>query len=101
MVYPDPSPIEPLAPLTLGQRRMIAVAEVLLCSSLPTQLLIGSLLRATGWQATVDGNQLSPPFVFTLLLVDSIVLIVPDDRPDARARRESRGHVVRRSTSGA
>jgi hypothetical protein len=55
---------------------MIAVAEVLLCSSLPTQLLIGILLRATGWQATVDGNQLSPPFVFTLLLVDSIVLIV-------------------------
>jgi membrane protease YdiL (CAAX protease family) len=54
MVYPDPSPVEPLAPLTVGQRRMIAVAEVLLCSSLPTQLLIGNLLRATGWKAIVD-----------------------------------------------
>jgi membrane protease YdiL (CAAX protease family) len=43
---------------------------------LPTQLLIGNLLRATGWEATVNGDQLSPPFVFTLLLVDSIVLIV-------------------------
>jgi membrane protease YdiL (CAAX protease family) len=75
MVYPEPIPEEPVPALTPGQQRLIAGIEIFLCSSLPTQLLIGILLRATGWVATVDGTQLSPPFVFTLLLMDSIVLI--------------------------
>lgn len=46
-----------------------------MCSSLPTQLVIGSLLRAAGWAPTSAGSQLSPPFVFALLLIDSIVLV--------------------------
>jgi membrane protease YdiL (CAAX protease family) len=85
MVYPDPPPAEQLAPppaegfaaSSSGQQRLIAGAEILLCSSLPTQLLIGVLLRAAGLAPTVPGDDLalSPPFVFTLLLVDSIVLI--------------------------
>jgi membrane protease YdiL (CAAX protease family) len=75
MVYPDPTPAEPAPALTLGQQRMIAGAEILLCSSLPTQIAIGALLRAAGWVPTTSGDQISPPFVFTLLLLDSIVLI--------------------------
>jgi membrane protease YdiL (CAAX protease family) len=74
MVYPEPTPEEPVQALTPGQRRLIAGLEIFLCSSLPTQILIGALLRASGWAAT-SGEQLSPPFVFALLLIDSIVLI--------------------------
>jgi membrane protease YdiL (CAAX protease family) len=74
MVYLEPTPEEPVPSPTQGQQRLIAGLEIFLCSSLPTQLLIGGLLRASGW-AAMSGDQLSPPFVFTLLLLDSIVLI--------------------------
>ena len=44
---------------------------------MPTQLVIGVLLRAAGLSPTLPGDELtpSPPFVLTLLLVDSIVVI--------------------------
>jgi membrane protease YdiL (CAAX protease family) len=74
MVYPEPTPEEPVPTLTAGQQRLIAGFEIILCSSLPTQIVIGAMLRAAGWAAT-SGEQLSAPFVFTLLLLDSIVLI--------------------------
>jgi membrane protease YdiL (CAAX protease family) len=60
--------------MTVGQRRVIAVLEVLLCSSLPTQIVIGQLLAALGLDPRTDGGQLSPPFAFALLLIDSVVL---------------------------
>ncbi len=77
MVYPDPPPAEPIRALTSGQQRLIAGAEILLCSSLPTQLAIGAILRLAGLSPSVPGNELAlaPSFVFTLLLADSIVLI--------------------------
>ena len=75
MVYPEPTPAEPVPAPTLGQKRVIAGLEILLCSSLPTQLLIGTLMRAAGWDPTTSGDQLSPPFVFVLLLLDSVLLI--------------------------
>jgi len=77
MVYPDPPPAEPIRALTSGQQRLIAGAEILLCSSLPTQLAIGAILRLAGLSPSVPGNDLAlaPSFVFTLLLADSIVLI--------------------------
>jgi membrane protease YdiL (CAAX protease family) len=77
MVYPDPPPVEPIDALASGQQRLIAGAEILLCSSLPTQLAIGAILRLAGLSPSVPGNELAlaPSFVFTLLLVDSIVLI--------------------------
>ena len=55
---------------------VIAVAEVLLCSSLPTQLLIGQMLAAAGLDPP-DGRagQLSLPFAFALSLIDTVVLI--------------------------
>ena len=64
--FPDPAHA-----LTSGQRRLIALAEVVLCSGLPTQ---SSVNRATagcrGLDERIDG-QLSPPFAFALLLLDS------------------------------
>jgi membrane protease YdiL (CAAX protease family) len=55
--------------------RVRAIAEVLLCSSVPTQLLIASALRTSGWMAFDDSGQLSLPFVFTLSVVDTLVLV--------------------------
>lgn len=77
MVYPDPVPpaiASPADSLTAGQRRVIAVAEVLLCSSLPTQIVIGQLLASAGLGPRTDSGQLAPPFAFALLLIDSVVL---------------------------
>ena len=77
MVYPDPLPpaiVSPADSMTMGQRRLIAVGEVLLCSSLPTQIVIGQLLASLGLDPRTDSGQLSPPFAFALLLIDSVVL---------------------------
>jgi len=60
--------------MTVGQKRVIAAVEVLLCSSLPTQIVIGQLLAAIGLDPRTDSGQLSPPFAFALLLIDSVVL---------------------------
>ena len=75
MVYPDPIPLVPEPALSLAQQRVIAGVELFLCSSLPTQLIIGYGLRIAGMAPSSGGDQLSLPFVFTLLLADSIVLI--------------------------
>ena len=55
--------------------RMRAIAEVVLCSSVPTQLLIASGLRTAGWGAFDETGQLSLPFVFTLSVADTLVLV--------------------------
>jgi membrane protease YdiL (CAAX protease family) len=60
--------------MTVGQKRLIAVVEVILCSSLPTQIVIGQLLAAAGLDPRTDSGQLSPPFAFALLVIDSVVL---------------------------
>jgi len=79
MVYPDPDPVPSAAAAgdevsPARRRRVIAAIEVLLCSSLPTQIVIGQVLAAAGLDPRAEDGQLSPPFAFTLLLVDSIVL---------------------------
>ena len=78
MVYPDPAP-PPVASSSAfappSQRRVIAAVEVVLCSSLPTQIVIGQLLAVAGLDPRTPAGQLSPPFAFALLLIDSIVLI--------------------------
>jgi membrane protease YdiL (CAAX protease family) len=56
-------------------RRLAALAEILLCSSVPTQALIGSILQLAGWPATDAAGRLSLPFVLTLSLADTLVLV--------------------------
>lgn len=69
-------PAEAGAPLDPALRpRLLAIAEVLLCSSLPTQLLIGGALSLAGWTPLTPSGQLSMPFVVTLSLADTIVLV--------------------------
>ena len=55
--------------------RVVAIAEVLLCSSVPTQLLIGALLAMAGWFPLDDAGQLSLAFVLVLSVTDTLLLI--------------------------
>ncbi|MSO83716.1 MAG: CPBP family intramembrane metalloprotease [Acidobacteria bacterium] len=55
--------------------RMTAIAEILLCSSVPTQFLIGSLLRQAGWSPLDEAGQLSLPFVLALSVADTLLLL--------------------------
>jgi membrane protease YdiL (CAAX protease family) len=59
----------------LTPERLRAVAEIVVCSSIPTQILIGGLLRATGMAVLDDDGQLSLSFVLMLSIVDTAVLI--------------------------
>ena len=71
----SPVELEPLRQqLTAWQQRLLALLEVLLCSSLPTQVLIASILGTIGIAPRI-GDQLSLTFVFALSLTDTVVLI--------------------------
>ena len=71
-----PAPTAPTGPIPeTFHPRMVAIAEVLLCSSVPTQLVIGALLGMAGLSLTTGNGQLSLPFVVTLSLTDTAVLI--------------------------
>ena len=66
----------PVLPPPARLDRLTAIAEVLLCSSVPTQLAIGALLRLAGWQPADANGNFSLPFVLTLSLADTFLLIV-------------------------
>jgi len=72
---PTPQPIS-AAPAHLGRRvRLAAFVEVVLCSSLPTQLALGALLAAVGIAPMTTTGALSLPFVVVVALADTVVLI--------------------------
>lgn len=58
-----------------AQPRVMALAEILLCSGLLTQTLIGFLLQLAGWAPADAAGRLSFPFVLTLSLADTLVLV--------------------------
>ena len=58
------------------RERATAVLEILLCSSIPTQLGIGALLRLAGIPSTDAAGHLSLLFVLALSLTDTTLLIV-------------------------
>ena len=55
--------------------RAAAALEVVLCSGFPTQLIIITVLTTFGMRPIVGSGQLSPAFVFSLTLVDTVVLV--------------------------
>lgn len=59
----------------LPRQRLVAGAEVLLCSGFPTQLFLIGILAAFGLPFRTPGGQLSPPFVFTLSLLDTALIL--------------------------
>jgi len=49
--------------------------EILLCSGYPTQIAIGFALQAAGLSPVRADGTLSAPFIFTLSIVDTVVLL--------------------------
>lgn len=58
-----------------AQQRIFALAEVVLCSSLPTQLAISLILRELGMSPVEADGQLSLAFVLSLSIADTIALV--------------------------
>jgi hypothetical protein len=74
-VVPTPPAAGDRAPLQRLQQRLTALFEVLLCSGLPTQLVIGELLALAGFPPfATDGTPDAGP-LFALALIDSVVMI--------------------------
>jgi membrane protease YdiL (CAAX protease family) len=75
-----PAPTEPTLSPFQGRitphHRIVAILEILVCSSLPTQIAIGYLLTLGGWSPTTANGALSLPYVLTLSLADTLVLII-------------------------
>jgi membrane protease YdiL (CAAX protease family) len=76
--FPAPDALAELPPAVRSQgraRRAVAVGEILLCSSVPTQFAVGALLVRAGLQPLDASGRLSLPFVVTLSLADTVLLI--------------------------
>ena len=77
---PDPTlsqsvPTAPSPAQKRAQARLIAIAEILLCSGIPTQTLIGIVLQLAGWTVEHPAGRMSLAFVLTLSLADTVVLV--------------------------
>ena len=64
-----------LPPAVLPIERAAAALEVILCSGFPTQILIITVLSLVGMKVRLADGRLSPPFVFTLTLLDTLLLV--------------------------
>ncbi len=71
----DPGPADSPAAHPLWHPRVVAIAEILLCSSIPTQTLIGVILGLAGLSAHDADGRLSLSFVLTLSLADTLLLV--------------------------
>jgi membrane protease YdiL (CAAX protease family) len=69
------TPTIPYTVATPGQRRVVAIGEILLCSSVPTQIALSVLLGLIGLTPEGADGRLSLPFVLILSLGDTFVLI--------------------------
>ena len=80
-MFPDPAPRPAAdertaeAATSPGHARLRAGFEVLVCSAYPTQLAIAGLLRLGGLAPLGPDGQLSAAFVFSLSLLDAVVLL--------------------------
>jgi membrane protease YdiL (CAAX protease family) len=57
------------------QQRLVALGEVIICSSLPTQLTVAILLSLAGMPSQNSSGQLSLPFVFAVTIGDTVLLV--------------------------
>ena len=70
----------------MARRRLVAVVELILCSSVPTQILLQGLLIGLGWKPRTADGGLSLSFVVTMSLADTVAADRADGRADAGAR---------------
>jgi membrane protease YdiL (CAAX protease family) len=59
----------------LTHPRIAALAEIGLCSGIPTQRVVGTALRAGGWSPLTQSGGLSLPFVLALSAIDTVLVI--------------------------
>ena len=71
-----PSASAASAPVVSIGDRLQALVEVVLCSGFPTQLGLGIVLMAAGMRPFDQGGRLSAPYVVTVSLVDTALLLV-------------------------
>ena len=62
-------------PAVLPIERAAAALEVILCSGFPTQIVVITLLSAFGMKVHLPGGGLSPPFVFALATLDTVLVV--------------------------
>ena len=71
----EPLPLIDPAPPIVPVQRLGAFVEVLLCSGFPSQLFVMSVLAGFGMVARTADGRFSPAFVFTLSMVDAVIVI--------------------------
>lgn len=71
---PEPSPAA-VTPAILPVQRLGALVEVLLCSGFPSQLFLLAVLTGFGMPIRTGAGDLSPRFVFTLSLLDTLFVV--------------------------
>jgi membrane protease YdiL (CAAX protease family) len=74
----EPVPVPEAVPRprrVLPLERLGAALEVLLCSGLPSQLGLIMVLRGFGMRMQTADGRLSPPFVFTVSLLDAVIVV--------------------------
>ena len=64
-----------LPPRIVPIQRLAALFEVTLCSGFPSQLFVIGVLTALGMHFRTPAGDLSPAFVFTLSLVDTVLVV--------------------------
>lgn len=79
MFDPAASERDPIAatagPGILPAQRLGAAIEVVLCSGFPSQLFLVAVLTSLGMSLRTSDGTLSPPFVFTLSLIDAAIVV--------------------------
>jgi len=71
---PEPSYI-PERRRVLPLERVGAVVEILICSGFPTQVFLLIVMRGFGMPMHAPDGRLSPPFIFTLSLLDAALVV--------------------------
>ena len=76
MLEPVPEPAYiPVRRRVLPLERLGALVEIIICSGFPTQILLIMVLRGFGIRMMLDEGRLSPPFVFTVSLLDAALVV--------------------------
>jgi len=74
----DPAPAPPSIPVprpVVPLDRLAALVEVVICSGFPSQIVLIVILRGFGLSMTSPDGRLSPPFVFTVSLLDALLVV--------------------------
>jgi CAAX protease family protein len=74
----EPLPEPPYIPVrrpVLPLERLGALVEVLICSGFPTQIFLILVVRGLGIRMLTEDGTLSPPFVFTVSLLDAVAVV--------------------------